>query len=142
VTADESRLGLSTLATLVAVLVVGLAAGGCGTFTTDPGAPGLTVVGTVTVTGRPCPEVQGGPISRGTVVRVINSDGAVVSSSALGQGETAPDRAPGGCVPPFSVSGLPPEPGTYTVAIGDAGQPAQQFSTRQVLDNIPVRFVV
>ncbi len=139
---DESPSGLSTLATLVAVLVVGLTAAGCGIFTEDPGAPGLTVVGTVTVTGQPCPVPQTSPVSSGTIVRVIDAGGAVVSSSPLGPGETATDRAPGGCVLPFSVSGLPPEPGTYTVAVGGDDRLAQQFTTQQVLNNIPVRFVV
>jgi hypothetical protein len=142
VSGDESPSGLSTLATLVAVLVVGLTAAGCGIFTEDPGAPGLTVVGTVTVTGQPCPVPQTSPVSSGTIVRVIDAGGAVVSSSPLGPGETATDRAPGGCVFPFSVSGLPTEPGTYTVAVGGDDRLAQQFTTQQVLNNIPVRFVV
>jgi hypothetical protein len=142
VSGDESPSRLSTLATLVAVLVVGLTVGGCGIVTEDAGAPGLTVVGTVTVTGRPCTVPQTGPVSSGTIVRVVDAGGAVVSSSPLGPGETAADRAPGGCVFPFSVSGLPPDPATYTIAVGDDDRLAQQFTTQQVLNNIPVRFVV
>jgi hypothetical protein len=139
VNGDESPSGLSTL---VAVFVVGLTAAGCGIFTEDPGAPGLTVVGTVTVAGQQCPVPQTSPISGGTVVRVIDSGGAVVESSPLGPGETATDRVPGGCVFPFSVSGLPPDPATYTIAVGDDNRLAQQFTTQQVLNNISVRFVV
>jgi hypothetical protein len=130
-------------ASLVAVLVVVLAAAGCGSITVDPGVPGVPLVGTVTVTGQACPvPPEAGPVSRGTVVRVIDAEGAVVSSSALGPGETATDLAPGGCVFPFSVPGLPPEPARYTVAVGDDGRLTQQFTTEQVVNNIPVRFVV
>jgi len=130
-------------ATLVAVLIVVLTVVGCGSITVDPGVPGVPLVGTVTVTGQACPvPPEAGPVSRGTVVRVIDSGGAVVSSSSLGPGETEADLAPGGCVFPFSVPGLPPEPGRYTVAVGEDGRLTQQFTTEQVVNNIPVRFVL
>jgi hypothetical protein len=96
----------------------------------------------VTVTGLPCPVPQTSPVSSGTIVRVVDAAGAVVSSAPLGPGGTATDRAPGGCVFPFSVSGLLTEPGSYTVVVSGDDRLAQQFTTRQVLNNIPVRFVV
>ena len=85
---------------------------------------------------------QRSTVGSGTVVRVFDAGGAVVSTSPLGPGETAADRAPGGCVFPFTVSGLPPDPGRYTITVGDDGRLTQQFTTQQVLNNIPVRFVV
>ncbi|PVZ08300.1 hypothetical protein [Actinomycetospora cinnamomea] len=133
---------LRVLPALLVALVVALTGAGCGLLEDENGAPGLVVGGTVTVAGQPCPVPASGPVHSGTVVRVIDSWGALVSSAPLGPGRTDTDRAPAGCVLPFTVAGIPEDPDRYTVALGENSRWTQQVTTEQIRNNIPVLFVV